>query len=71
MGGELHLLWASPPLRATVEAAVSRHAGWPWTIRQATDLTAFACHPAGVLTPTPIGVVPVPGGSILILQTYT
>ena len=92
--------------RAAVEEAVSRHTGRPWTIRQATDLAEFACHPtailsdgafsvfakfsaadhglhqfqielaglrllsdrAGVLAPMPIGIVPIPGGCILILE---
>ena len=98
---------ASNPLRIPVEQIVSEHRGQPWTIRDARDMTEFACHPcailsdgsysvfakfseaangfeqfeielaglrllrerSGVLTPTPIGIVPVTGGNILVLET--
>jgi hypothetical protein len=90
---------ASNPLRIPVEQIVSEHRGRPWTIKDARDMTEFACHPcailsdgsysvfaklseaangfeqfeielaglrllrerSGVLTPTPIGIVPVTG----------
>jgi len=98
---------ASDPLRAPVEQIVSEQIGRQWTIRDARDMTEFACHPsailsdgsysvfakfseavngseqfevelaglrilaerAGVLTPNPIGILPVAGGSILVLET--
>lgn len=97
---------ARDPLRTPVERAVSEHTGRRWTIKDARDMTEFACHHSailsdgsysvfakfseaangleqfeielaglrllsersGVLTPTPIGIVPVAGGSILVLE---
>jgi protein-ribulosamine 3-kinase len=97
---------ARDPLCIPVEQAVSEHKGRQWTIKDARDMTEFACHHSailsdgsyavfakfseaangleqfeielaglrllsersGVLTPTPIGIVPVAGGSILILE---
>jgi protein-ribulosamine 3-kinase len=98
---------ASNPLRIPVEQIVSEHTGRQWTVKDAKDMTEFACHPcailsdgsysvfakfseaangfeqfeielaglrllyerSGVLTPTPIGIIPVTGGSILVLET--
>lgn len=98
---------ARDPLRTPVEQVVSEHIGRHWTIKEARDMTEFACHPsailsddsysvfakfseaangfeqfeielaglqllaerAGVLTPTPVGIIPVSGGSILLLET--
>jgi protein-ribulosamine 3-kinase len=95
------------PLRTPVEQIVSEHTGRVWTVKDARDMTEFACHPcailsdgsysifakfseaangfeqfeielaglrllserSGVLTPTPIGIIPVPGGCILVLET--
>jgi len=89
-----------------VEQCVSEHTGRQWTVKDARDMTEFACHPcailsdgsysvfakfstaangfeqfeielaglrrlherAGVLTPTPIGIIPIPGGNILVLE---
>jgi protein-ribulosamine 3-kinase len=97
---------ACDPLRIPLERAVSEHQGRPWRIKDARDMTEFACHPCailsdgsysvfakfsqaengreqfeielaglrflsqrtGVLTPTPIGIVPVTGGTICILE---
>jgi protein-ribulosamine 3-kinase len=97
---------ARDPLRIPVEQAVSEHMGRQWTIKDARDMTEFACHHSailsdgsyaifakfseaangleqfeielaglrllsersGVLTPTPIGIVPVAGGSVLVLE---
>jgi len=97
---------ASNPLRIPVEQIVSEHKGRQWTIKDARDMTEFACHPcailsdgsysvfakfseaangfeqfeielaglrllserSGILTPTPIGIIPVTGGSILVLE---
>jgi protein-ribulosamine 3-kinase len=98
---------ASNPLHTCVEQAVSGHIGRQWAVRDAKDMTEFACHPAailsdgsysvfaksseaangfeqfeielaglrllselsGVITPTPIGIISVAGGSILVLET--
>ena len=98
---------ASNPLRAPVEQIVSEHIERQWTVKNARDMTEFACHPSailsdgsysvfakfsdaangfeqfeielaglwllsersGILTPTPIGIIPVTGGSILVLET--
>jgi fructosamine-3-kinase len=98
---------ANHPLRTIVEQIVSEHTGRQWIIKDARDMTEFACHPcailsdgsysvfakfseaangleqfeielaglrllserSGVLIPTPIGIIPVPGGSILVLET--
>ena len=98
---------ARDPLRIPVERLVSEHIGRQWAVREARDMTEFACHPcailsdgsysvfakfseaangseqfevelaglrllrerAGVLVPTPIGIVPVTGGNILVLET--
>lgn len=95
------------PFRTPVEQLVSEHIGRQWTIKDARDMTEFACHPSailsdgsfsvfakfseaengfeqfeielaglrllsersGVMTPTPIGTIPVTGGSILVLET--
>lgn len=89
-----------------VEQIVSEHTGQRWTIKDARDMTEFACHPcailsdgsytvfakfsdaanggeqfeielaglrllaerSGVLIPTPVGIIPVTGGSILVLE---
>jgi protein-ribulosamine 3-kinase len=97
----------SNPLRTPVEQIVSEHTGRQWTVKDARDMTEFACHPcailsdgsysvfvkfseaangfeqfelelaglrllserSGVLTPAPIGIIPVTGGSILVLET--
>ena len=93
-------------LRAPVKQIVSEHTGQRWTIKDARDMTEFACHPcailsdgsyavfakfsdavnggeqfeielaglrllaerSGVLIPTPVGIIPVTGGSILVLE---
>ena len=98
---------ASNPFRTSVEQIVSEHTGRQWTVKDARDMTEFACHSAailsdgsysvfakfseaangfeqfeielaglrllsersGVLTPTPIGIISVTGGSILVLET--
>ena len=98
---------ASNPFRTPVEQIVSEHTGRQWTVKDARDMTEFACHSAailsdgsysvfakfseaangfeqfeielaglrllsersGVLTPTPIGIISVTGGSILVLET--
>ena len=98
---------ANDPLRIPVEQLVSEHTGRQWTIKDARDMTEFACHPcailsdgsysvfakfseaangldqfeielaglrllserSGVLTPNPIGIISVPSGSILVLET--
>lgn len=97
---------ARNPLRAPVEQIVSEHIERQWTVRNARDMTEFACHPSailsdgsysvfakfseaangieqfeielaglrllsersGVLSPTPIGIIPVTGGSILVFE---
>lgn len=97
---------ASNPFRAGVEQVVSDHVGWQWVVKDARDMTEFACHPAailsdgsysvfakfseaangfeqfetelvglrllselaGVLTPNPIGIISVTGGSVLVLE---
>jgi len=97
---------ACDPLRTPVEQIVSEHIERQWTVKNARDMTEFACHPAailsdgtcsvfakfseatngfeqfeielaglrllsartGVLTPTPIGIVPVTGGNILVME---
>jgi protein-ribulosamine 3-kinase len=98
---------ARDPLRIPVEQMVSEYTGRQWSVKDARDMTEFACHPAailsdgsfsvfakfsedmngfeqfeieltglrllsersGVLTPTPIGIISVAGGSILVLET--
>lgn len=98
---------ASNPLRIPVEQAVSEHTGRKWIIKDARDMTEFACHPcailsdgsysvfakfseaangleqfeielaglrllrecSGIMTPTPIGIIPVTGGCILVFET--
>ena len=98
---------AGNPLCTPVERIVSEHTGRPWTVKDARDMTEFACHSAailsdgsysvfakfseaangfeqfeielaglrflsersGVLTPTPIGIISVTGGTILVLET--
>jgi fructosamine-3-kinase len=95
------------PLRPSVEQIVTEHTGRQWTVKDARDMTEFACHPcailsdgsysvfakfseaanglekfeielaglrllrerSGILTPTPIGIIPVLGGNILVLET--
>jgi protein-ribulosamine 3-kinase len=97
---------ARDPLRIPVEKFVSEHTGRQWRIKDARDMTEFACHPcailsdgsfsvfakfseaangmeqfeielaglrllaerAGVLTPTPLGILTVEGGALMILQ---
>jgi protein-ribulosamine 3-kinase len=97
---------ATDPLRTPVEQLVSETTGRQWRIRDARDMSDYACHPcailsdgsysvfakfsdaangaeqfqvelaglrllrerAGVLTPTTIGIRPVPGGTILVLE---
>jgi protein-ribulosamine 3-kinase len=97
---------ASDPLRAPVEQIVSEHTGRRWSIKDARDMSDYACHPcailsdgsysvfakfsdapegdkqfevelaglrllrerAGILIPTPVGILPVPGGTILVLE---
>ena len=97
---------ALPPLRAPVEQIVSEHTGRRWSIKDARDMSDYACHPcailsdgaysvfakfsdapngydqfqvelaalrllrdrAGILIPIPIGILPVSGGTILVLQ---
>jgi protein-ribulosamine 3-kinase len=97
---------ASDPLRAPLEKIVSEHLRRPWMVKNARDMTEFACHPcailsdgsysvfakfseaengfeqfeielaalrllserSGVLTPTPLGIIPVTGGNILVLE---
>ncbi|MGB3713938.1 MAG: fructosamine kinase family protein [Candidatus Promineifilaceae bacterium] len=97
---------ANDPLRIPVEQIVSEHKGRRWTIKDARDMTEFACHHSAilsdgsysvfaklseaangleqfeielaglrllseisdVLTPTPIGIIPITGGSILVLE---
>lgn len=98
---------ASNPFLISVEQIVSEYKGRQWTIKDARDMTEFACHPcailsdgsysvfakfsnaaygfeqfeielaglrllserSGILTPIPIGIIPVTGGSILVLET--
>jgi protein-ribulosamine 3-kinase len=105
------VLLAREPLRGAVEAVVSEHIQRKWAVKNARDMTEFACHPsailsdgdysvfakfseatngieqfeielaglrllserAGVLIPTPIGIIPVTtgsvaGGSILVME---
>jgi protein-ribulosamine 3-kinase len=97
---------AAIPFRIPVERIVSEHIGRQWSVKNAKDMTEFACHPSailsdgsysvfakfsdaangyeqfeielaglqllsessGVLTPTPIGIIPVAGGNILVLR---
>jgi fructosamine-3-kinase len=89
-----------------VEQVVSEHIERQWIVKNARDMTEFACHPSailsdgtysvfaklseatngfeqfeielaglrflsersGVLTPIPIGIIPVTGGNILVLE---
>jgi protein-ribulosamine 3-kinase len=97
---------ASNPLRNPVEQIVSEHTGRQWSVKDARDMSDYACHPcailsdgsysvfakfsdapngyqqfevelaglrllrerAGILIPTPIGILSVPGGTILVLE---
>lgn len=97
---------ATDPLRSPVEQMVSEYTGHQWRVKDARDMTDFACHPcailsdgsysvfakfseatngleqfeielaglhllserSGVLTPTPIGLMPVTGGTVLVLE---
>lgn len=97
---------ANEPLRDPLEALVSQYTGRKWRIRDARDMTDYACHPCailsgdsysvfakfseapngqeqfgielaglrllrdrtGVLIPTPLGILPVAGGSLLVLE---
>jgi protein-ribulosamine 3-kinase len=98
---------ARDPFRASLEKVVSEHKRRQWTIKDARDMTEYACHPcailsdgsysvfakfseaangseqfeielaglrflterSAILTPTPIGIIPVTGGNILVLET--
>jgi protein-ribulosamine 3-kinase len=97
---------ASNPFRTPVEQIVSERTGRQWSIKDARDMSDYACHPcailsdgsysvfakfseaangldqfevelaglrllrerAGILIPTPIGIIPVTGGTILVLE---
>lgn len=97
---------AGIPFRTSIERIVSEHIGRRWCVKNAKDMTEFACHPSailsdgsysvfakfseaangyeqfeielaglqllsessGVLTPAPIGIIPVAGGSMLVLK---
>lgn len=43
-------------LRVPLEAAVSRHTGRLWRVRQARDMGDFACHPCAILADGPAAV---------------
>ena len=100
------ILLASDPLRSPLEQVVSEYLGRQWRIREARDMSDYACHPcailsdgassvfakfsdaangldqfevelaglrylhdrAGIRIPTPIGIIPAPGGTILVLE---
>jgi protein-ribulosamine 3-kinase len=44
------VLLARDPLRMPLEQVVSEHSGRPWTIKEARDMTEFACHPCAILS---------------------
>jgi hypothetical protein len=41
---------AIDPLRPPVEQIVSEHTGRQWTVKDARDMTEFACHPCAILS---------------------
>ncbi len=41
---------AIDPLRTPVEQVVSEHTGRKWIVKDARDMTEFACHPCAILS---------------------
>ena len=44
------MILAGKPYRTVIELLVSEHLGRPWTVRNARDMTEFACHPSAILS---------------------